>query len=206
MDKPTEAYRDACLLVVDKASGVPTQSTKSNVKGLHEQLKACYPYVGLHHRLDQPTSGLVLFTLEPDANRAIANGFRNHNIQRTYLAVMAGRVSSGQWNQNIDGKSACTHITALSYKDGMSTVKLTLETGRTHQIRLHAAQNGHPVLGDRRYGAQWGKAWSRIALHATRLTLRHPMTNQPLSIHSPVPPDLQELWSLCGGPDTIEES
>lgn len=192
-----EVFRDRWLVVIDKASGVPSQSTASDEPGIHEALLAEHAYVGLHHRLDQPTSGLLLFSLDPAANQGLAEAFRNHSARRTYLAVLQGHVVATHWTHALDGKAASTRVLALGNKNGMTAAQLDLDTGRTHQIRRHAALSGHPVIGDRRYGGDAGRAWPRLALHATRLQLEHPVTGQALDLNSPLPTDLQQLWSLA---------
>jgi 23S rRNA-/tRNA-specific pseudouridylate synthase len=191
-----ERYRDAHLLIVDKPSGLPTQAPRTGGDHhLYAMLQAQEAYVGLHHRLDTPASGLVLFTLDKRANRAIADGFRTGSIRRRYQAALVGDPgAAGTWETDIDGRSARTHWRRLALGDGISIVEASLETGRTHQIRRHAVEHGHPVLGDRRHGGAAGRIWPRLALHAEHLALDHPISGEPLVIQSPLPPDLMELW------------
>lgn len=203
-------YMDALVLVVDKPHGLPAQSTQRRGQAnLFDGLRARYPYVGLHHRLDTPASGLMLFTLDPKANAPIAKGFQTRSIQRTYRLVVAGDPGeSGEWTRPIEGKSARTHYCRLAHQGGMSAVTATLETGRTHQIRIHAAQAGHPLLGDRRHGGAAARLWPRLALHASDLQFRHPGTGAVTAVSAPVPEDLVELWARLGlrcSPETEAE-
>jgi 23S rRNA pseudouridine1911/1915/1917 synthase len=193
-------HRDDAVMVVNKPSGMPTQATRQERNNnLFALLQAQESYVGLHHRLDTPTSGLVLFTLDQRANQAIADAFRTHNVERTYQLVVVGDPGeSGRWDTPIDGKTAATTFRRLSTSGGMSLLEASLETGRTHQIRVHAAEATYPVAGDRRHGGAAGRLWNRLALHACRLSFTHPMTGERLVVSAPVPQDLKALWTSAG--------
>ncbi len=195
----TEVYRDRYLLAVDKPAGMPTQGTRAGEAGLYERLRASEAYVGLHHRLDRPASGLVLFALDKRANQGLSSGFQRHTIRRTYVAVLMGGAVNARWDWPIGGKSAATHCERIAEDAGFTAVRITLDTGRKHQIRVHAAMAGTPIAGDRRYGAEAGHAWPRLALHASRMTLRHPVSGEPLVLDAPMPSSLSELWSQAGG-------
>lgn len=188
-------HQDSALLVVDKPSGLPTQAPQGGGENLFDLLRDTHAYVGLHHRLDTPASGLVLFTLDKRANPPIAQGFREHTIRREYQVMVIGDPGQlGCWESPIDGKHARTHWRRLGTGGGMSVLAVELETGRTHQIRRHAADHGHPVCGDRRHGGAAGSLWPRLALHACRLVLPHPITGKEMSVAAQAPADLQELW------------
>lgn len=192
-------YEDRWLVVVDKPSGLPTQGTRAGEPGVFELLDRQRSYVALHHRLDRPASGLVLLGLSRQANPGLAAAFREHRIQRTYLAVLVGSLTADTtWAWPVEGKPARTQVRVLSTRSGFTAVELRLHTGRKHQLRRHAAMAGLPLAGDRRYGGEAGRAWPRLALHATRLELSHPVTGQALKVESPLPADLQGLWSLLG--------
>ena len=193
-------HQDDALLVADKPSGMPTQPDPSGDEALFTQLQRRFPTLSLHHRLDRPTSGLVLFTLDPAINRAITEAFRSHTIQRTYLGVVDDEGFDETWTWPLDGKTAVTHAEVLGEGGGLTAMRFRLETGRTHQIRKHAAMAGSPLIGDRRYGGAAGQRWPRLALHAASLTLDHPVTGQTLHLSSPIPADLQALWTRAGGP------
>ena len=193
-------YIDDFVLVVDKPHGLASQSTQRRGQpSLYDGLRAHYPYVGLHHRLDTPASGLMLFTLNQQANAPVAEAFQTQNIQRRYRLVVAGDPGpSGEWVSPIKGKKAKTKYRRLATHGGMSALMATLETGRTHQIRIHASESGFPLLGDRRYGGAAARLWPRLALHASDLLFQHPKTGEPTRVSSPVPRDLAELWSRLG--------
>jgi len=195
-----EVFRDRWLLVVDKPCGLATQPTPERDDNLYDRLVAIETYVGLHHRLDRPASGLVLLTLDPDANASIAAAFRDHTARRTYRAVLWGDAADTVWDAPIEGRKARTRVRVVGRGNGFTAAEIALETGRTHQIRRHAALAGVPIVGDRRYGAEAGRAWPRLALHAFRLALAHPSTGAPMTFEAPLPADLTELWTLAGGP------
>jgi 23S rRNA pseudouridine1911/1915/1917 synthase len=190
-----ERYRDRWLLVVDKPAGLPTQpARKGPTDSVYTRLQAREEHVALHHRLDAAASGLLLFALHPDANRGLAEGFRSHAIERTYAAVADGWVETTTWSTPVKGKPATTVVRAVGHGEGTTALQLHLKTGRKHQLRVHAAMHGHPLLGDRTYGGEVGRRWPRLALHAVRLELDHPVTGVRLSIASPLPDDLRALW------------
>lgn len=196
-------FEDTWLLVVDKPSGLPTQRTETGEPGLYEALLKTFPGLALHHRLDRGASGLVLFGKHPDANKGLTAAFRDHTIDRTYLAVLDGEVKDVRWEKKLDGKDARTDVRALGRGEGATAAEITLHTGRTHQIRRHAALAGRPILGDRRYGGEAGDRWPRLALHAARLALTHPVTGARLVVEAPLPEDLVALWRAAGGPPDV---
>lgn len=182
-----EVYRDHSLLVVDKPAGLPSQQDRAGRRGAWEILGEREDYLGLHHRLDTAASGLLLFTVDKRANRGIARQLQDHSMIRHYTAVVLGDPGDqGRWEAPIDGKRACTHWRALE-RGRTSLLELSLETGRTHQIRRHAAEAGHPLLGDRRYGGAAANLAPRLALHAHGLRLEHPHHRRELALESPAP-------------------
>lgn len=197
------AYEDAHLIVIDKPSGLATHSGPTTSDDVYSRLCQRYPYVGLHHRLDLPTSGLVLFTLDRSVNAAIADAFQARRIARTYKAVLVGRVSGGLWDRQVDGEPARTQVKVHGMGQGMSAVLCRLETGRTHQIRIHAALAGHPVVGDRKHGGEAGRMWPRLALHAARLRFVHPVLGTELEVEAPIPDDLAPLWTRATQKDSV---
>jgi 23S rRNA pseudouridine1911/1915/1917 synthase len=190
-----ERYRDADILVVEKPVGLPSQGTRMGDRThLMSILQAREPYVGLHHRLDTPASGLLVVALDRAANPGLAKAFREGWVDRGYLAVVVGDPGPrGHWAEPIDGEPARTRWRRLVAADGYSILYAALETGRTHQVRIHCAMAGHPILGDRRHGGAAGRAWPRLALHAWTLSLPHPRTGVRLQVRSPVPADLVGL-------------
>lgn len=195
-------YRDEDVIVVDKPAGLPSQAGReggqTHVVGL---LAAQERYVGLHHRLDTPASGLLLLTIRPGANTAVARAFQEGRVERRYLAVVLGDPGpSGRWDAELDGQEAVTLFERLGQGEGMAALLCQLQTGRTHQIRRHAALAGHPILGDRRHGGAAGRAWPRLALHATALRLPRPSGEGWLELSCPPPPDLAALLARAGLP------
>jgi RluA family pseudouridine synthase len=190
-----EHYRDAHLLVVEKPFGLASQPTRDGAKNLYDLLCKQEKYIGMHHRLDTPASGLLLFGLVRGVNRQLAAAFREHQIDRRYQMVVIGNPGPGpgQWSANLDGKTATTHWRVLKTCPGMSLIEARLETGRTHQIRRHAAQAGHPIVGDNRYGGGAARLWKRLALHANSLEFTHPITQKTLRIQCEMPADLHGL-------------
>ncbi len=203
MAKPQVVFEDRWLLVVDKPSGLPTQATRDGAPGLFETLRAERPYVGLHHRLDQPASGLVLFTVDRAANAGITTALRTRTMVRVYAAVLYGLCEAGTWTAPVGGRSAKTDIEVAGTHKGLTAAWCTLHSGRKHQIRIHSALAGVPVVGDRRYGGDSSRRWSRLALHAARLSLAHPITGARLDLKSPVPADLEPLWRETTSPSLI---
>jgi 23S rRNA pseudouridine1911/1915/1917 synthase len=190
-------YEDADLVVVDKPAGLLTaptpESDRNNLARMLQQRLG--RAVSVVHRLDLDTSGLLVFALGDDANRVLAERFREHDIERAYLAVLAGVVAGDQHTVDlpIAGRRARTHVDVLERFAAATLVRCRLETGRTHQIRLHAQHLGHTVLGDRRYGepgAGGPPEAPRMALHATVLGFVHPVTGAALRFESPWPDDL----------------
>jgi 23S rRNA-/tRNA-specific pseudouridylate synthase len=188
-----EVYRDRWLVVIDKPSGLPSQAGRDGRPGVYERLLETEPYVGLHHRLDTPASGLLLLSLHRKANAALAEGFREHQIARNYRVwVLGDPGEEGAWEAPLDGRRALTRWARL--RGGRtSELRVSLETGRTHQIRRHATEAGHPVLGDRRHGGAAGSLWARLALHAEELALKHPITGEALRVLAELPADLAGL-------------
>lgn len=198
-----ERFRDRWLVVVDKPAGLPSQPTpggdRTHVYGI---LTGQHRYVGLHHRLDTPASGLLLLTLDQAANAAISADFQAHRVERRYLAVALGDPGeAGTWASPIQGEPAVTRWRRLGRGEGISALLLTLETGRTHQIRRHGADAGHPLLGDRRYGGAAGRLAPRLALHAVGLALKHPMRDEQVVVVGPIPDDLSPVLSGAGLPE-----
>ena len=185
-------YENRGIIVVDKMVGLPTQPTRNQQENLYELLLIRYPYVGLHHRLDQATSGLLLFTTRKKHNAAIAQQLQDRKIERLYTCVTLGapKEHSGQWSSNIDGRNAITNWTCLKSNPTSSLLHVQLHTGRKHQIRIHTNRNNVPILGDRRYGHA-GKLAKRLCLHAHQITFKDPTTSKDITVESPIPSDMQ---------------
>jgi 23S rRNA pseudouridine1911/1915/1917 synthase len=190
-------HEDEDVVVVDKPAGLLTaptpESDRSNLLSLLSRRGEQRQDVKLVHRLDLPTSGLLIFAKTDLALKALSERFRSHDLERVYLAVVAGMFPPRIQiiDQPIERRPARTRVELLErLGTRASLLRFTLETGRTHQIRLHGRALGHPVLGDTVYGQPTSFDPPRLALHATRLALPHPRTGAPLAFESPWPPDL----------------
>jgi 23S rRNA pseudouridine1911/1915/1917 synthase len=187
-------HRDEDLVIVDKPSGLLTAPTPEGDRGnLAHALGRVFGEIFLVHRIDLETSGLLVFALNAATNRALAEVFREHHIEREYLALLQGSASFDE--QRVDhpvgGKRAVTHFTVLERLGSDATlVRCTLETGRTHQIRLHAQHLRLPVLGDKRHGEPSSLAPPRLCLHARRLGFVHPRSGEKVSFESPLPEEI----------------
>ncbi|HXJ20291.1 MAG TPA: RluA family pseudouridine synthase, partial [Polyangia bacterium] len=180
----TVAFEDEDILVVDKPAGLLTaptpESDRNNLVSLLERRAGSSGRIFVVHRIDLETSGLLVFAKNDDANRALSERFRTHDLERAYLAAVAGRFPDRvkRIDRPVGGRAAVTHV-SVQERLGPDATMLScrLETGRTHQIRLHARAVGHPVLGDDKYGAPFPAAPPpRMALHATTLGFAHPRT------------------------------
>lgn len=161
------------------------------------------PFLRLVHRLDRNTSGVLLFARRPAATAPLARAWREGRVERGYLAVVEGepewrsreveapiaRTSGGAWRFEVSarGERASTLVRLRAAAEGVALVECHLLTGRTHQARVHLAHLGHPVLGDRLYGAR--RSAARPLLHAAWLALPHPEDSRPVRIEAPLPED-----------------
>jgi 23S rRNA pseudouridine955/2504/2580 synthase len=220
--KPVEfpiVYEDAALLVVDKPSGTAVHGGSGVSFGVIESLRAARPqakFLELVHRLDRDTSGLLMLAKKRSALVELHRMLREGEVDKRYTAVVSGRwpaaleelrqslhkyvTSSGERRVSVQegGKEAVTQVKTVKVGNEFSVLELRLLTGRTHQIRVHLAHAGHPVLGDDKYGdfplnkelAKRGV--KRLLLHAGRLSLRHPLTGEALRFESKPPADMTE--------------
>jgi len=218
-------FVDRDLVVVDKPSGVvstpdlpdQTDTVFHRVQAFLRQTRAPGPtWRSLKpvHRLDQGTSGVMAFARHEIAQREIKRALRIHDVERAYLALVRGAVEDqriesilahdrgdglrGSVRDPRRGKRAVTHVRCLRRLGPVSLVECRLETGRTHQIRIHLSEAGHPLLGDERYGdpARDPVPCPRLALHATVLGLLHPRMKRPFRFERPLPADLQAVLAL----------
>ncbi len=221
-------HKDRALLVINKPAGLVVhpgagnrQHTLQNaLLGLDPKL-AVVPRAGLVHRLDKDTSGLLVVARTPEAHTALVAAMAAREITREYLAIVIGVVTGGatidepigrhrtqrtRMAVRADGRPAVTHYRVLERFRGHTLLKVVLETGRTHQIRVHLAHAGYPVAGDPVYGSrrrliahcsprleQQLRGFTRQALHAARLSLAHPTTGRELSFEAPLPQDMRRL-------------
>jgi 23S rRNA pseudouridine1911/1915/1917 synthase len=231
----TIVFEDEHLLVVDKPAGLVVHPAAGNFDGtlVNALLHHCSGRLsgiggvarpGIVHRIDKDTSGLLVVAKTDVAHEGLAKQFAAHSIDRRYLAIVSGvpRAREGKVDAPLArsatnrkkiaivegkrGKRAVTHWKRLESLKDAASVECRLETGRTHQVRVHMASIGHPLLGDPVYGRSsktHGKllkelGFHRQALHAAAIGFTHPVTGGRLSFSSPMPPDMQELFNALG--------
>ena len=216
-------YEDDALVVVDKPAGllaVPLER-KPDVPSVFDQLETHLRSHGKRkpfvvHRIDQDTSGLVVFAKSARAQEALQAQFKRRQPERVYWAVVHGRPAppAGIWRDRLvwdegaliqkiasdrdpRGLDAVSEYRVLEALGAASLVEVRLQTGRRNQIRVQADRRGHPLLGEQRYAAGLGTVrpipFGRCALHARRLAFRHPESGRSLEFEAPLPPDLTDL-------------
>jgi 23S rRNA pseudouridine1911/1915/1917 synthase len=202
-------YEDDSVIVVDKPVGVLTMATDTERERtmyafLRARAHAKRPpeKIFIVHRLDREASGLVVFAKTEMAKEYLQSQFKDHSAGRTYTALVEGRVKEDEFTirsflaenrafrvystmKRGEGKLAVTHVRVLNRKAKSTLVEIRLETGRKHQIRVHLAERGHPVAGDKFYGS--GLKATRLALHGGRLEFRHPSSGKRVSFESQAP-------------------
>jgi RluA family pseudouridine synthase len=207
-------HEDEWLLAVDKPPGLLSHPVRAQDDSLAERVRArlgAESAVHLVHRLDRDTSGIVLIAREPRIHRRLQGQRAAGKLAVRYVAFAAGspEFDSGVIDAPIgrnpqnpplrgvveNGAPARTRYRVLERYDTGSMLELELDTGRTHQIRVHLEHAGFPILGDRWYGRRGLDLIDRQALHASRVSFRHPVTRDILSICCPVPPEIERLRS-----------
>ncbi len=223
-------FEDDHLLIVDKPAGLVVHPAAGNLDGtlVNALLHHCAGRLsgiggvarpGIVHRIDKDTSGLLVVAKTDPAHEGLSRQFAAHSVERLYTAVVAGlpappagriegalaRSSANRQKMAIvaegRGKHAITHFRTVQALDNAAQIECRLETGRTHQIRVHMASIGHPLLGDPFYGGAKGNQravltelnFRRQALHAATLGFVHPVTQANLSFASPLPADIVDL-------------
>ena len=192
---PTIVFVDDHVIVADKPAGLVTAPTPESDRGdLLDQLAKLYGEVYLVHRIDLPTSGLLVFARTREANKKLGEAFKVHDIDREYRAVAIGVVAAHTIDRPVDGKRAVTHVDVIEALAGATLVSARLETGRTHQIRLHLAGEGTPLAGDTQHGGERSRTFvpraPRLALHAARLGFVHPASGERVTFESAMPAEL----------------
>jgi 23S rRNA pseudouridine1911/1915/1917 synthase len=226
LDGLTIVYDDQDIVVIDKPIGCaahpspgwtgPTVVGALMAAGYSVSTSGPAERQGIVHRLDVGTSGLMIVAKSDKAFHVLKDAFRNRTVEKIYHAMVQGHLdpSTGTIDAPIDrhpkedhrfavvatGKESITHYEVIEFYRGVSMVKVELETGRTHQIRVHFSALHHPLVGDTTYGAdpvlakslQMARPW----LHAAQLRFAHPVTGQALDFHAPYPPDLTRSLAL----------
>lgn len=205
-------YEDNHFVVIDKPVGLLSVSTafEKTETAFGYLKRKYYPRpVYVVHRLDQDTSGVMLFALTTDALNALKKIFEKHNLVREYVAIVEGTMveKAGRWESRLvedrqyvvksttsstAGEVAITHYKVEATTKYYSKLTLTLETGKKNQIRVHCQDAGHPVAGDKKYGAK-GSPIKRLCLHARLLAFDHPVSSKAMRFESPVPSTFSQL-------------
>jgi 23S rRNA pseudouridine1911/1915/1917 synthase len=235
-------YADDAVVVVDKPAGLTTMRHADEAaefgprgkrflpKTLADHLPPLIPGGGPLrpvHRIDRDTSGLVVFARTPEAERHLGRQFRAHTVGRRYLAIVRGRPKEGRIESYLvrdrgdgrrgsgasgQGQRAVTHVRLIEPLGPCALVECRLETGRTHQVRIHLGESGSPLAGETVYDRPAHgppvpdpSGAPRLALHATSLAFEHPETGQRLEWESPLPEDLQAVVRRLRGKMTNDE-
>ena len=215
-------FEDDGFLIINKPAGFAVHGGSGVSSGIIEGLRLLRPeahFLELVHRLDKDTSGCLLIAKKRSALRLLQELFRNSQIQKTYQALLSGRwarkklvvtapllKNAGKGGERIvvispSGKAAETLFRRLQLFANATLVEASPKTGRTHQIRVHAASLGHPIIGDDRYGVDEinktfkAKGYKRMFLHAQTLRFQHPVTGALMTISAPLPAQLENLLS-----------
>ncbi len=224
-------YEDEDLLVLNKPVGLVVHpgagnpsNTLQNALLAYDARLALVPRAGIVHRIDKDTSGLLVVAKTIESHAALVEMLREHSVHRDYLALVVGRVTGGgtvdtpigrhrsdrlKMTVRADGRAAVTHYRVVERFHNHTLLRISLETGRTHQIRVHMAHIGHPLAGDPAYGGRRqltaGEdpavraalvAFKRQALHATRLAFEHPQTGEEIAVEAPPPRDMLALLAV----------
>ncbi|HEX4809412.1 MAG TPA: RluA family pseudouridine synthase [Bryobacteraceae bacterium] len=225
-------YEDDDVVAIDKPAGMVVHAGAGHTKGtlvnalLHHfgTLSSINGELrpGIVHRLDRDTSGVLVAARTDAAHQALAHQFQTRQVEKIYLALVHGRPRPEQGRitspisrdsvrrtrmstRSGTGRSALTDYRVIEDLGGFSLLEVRIGTGRTHQIRVHLASIGHPVFGDRLYGAPEAKELQRFFLHARRLRFLSPKTGEPITIESPLSPELSNfLDSLRLGTKPVE--
>ena len=216
------AYEDEHLLVVDKPAGVVVHPARGHAHGTLSQALAgragggVPERAGIVHRLDRDTSGLLVVARSEPVHRALRAQMARREITREYLTLVQGRPPARtgtidapigrdrrrrtRHSTDTDApRAAITHFALERALPGTSLLRVRLETGRTHQIRVHLEAIGHPVCGDPEYGTAGLLGLRRQFLHAARLAFAHPADGRPVDVSSPLPADLREALRRAEG-------
>ena len=216
-------YEDADMLIVNKPKGMVVHPANGNPDGtlVNAVMAICKDSLsgiggeirpGIVHRLDKNTSGVVMIAKNDKTHIALSNMLKNHEIKKTYIALVRGIIKENEATINMpiarstsdrkkmavsrDGKNAVTHFKVLERfnKENVTLLEIKIETGRTHQIRVHLSHIGYPIVGDDVYSNgknQWGITGQ--CLHAKAIELKHPITGKDIYIEAPLPEYLEEI-------------
>ena len=208
-------YEDDDLLLLNKQPGLIVHPTKGHPVGT--VANALMHYQEIHHqswkirfvnRLDMDTSGLLIVAKNAYCQNDLTNQMKGNHLKKTYVAIVSGVIEEDSGTVDLpigrpdpidvrrgvmaDGAPSVTHYKVLERFRNYTLLELKLETGRTHQIRVHMSHIGHPVLSDHLYGEEKPYIIERQALHAKELTFQHPATGEPMTVTAPLPEDMKK--------------
>ena len=216
IDKLEVIAEDRSIIVINKPAGLLTMATET------EKTKTAYAILRVHlnnkkpseklfivHRLDREASGLVVFAKTPECKERLQDQFKDHSAGRRYVAVVEGRVKEDAFTVQSNlaensayrvystpnrklGRPAVTHVKVLKRNSKTTLVEVRLETGRKHQIRVHLAERGHPIVGDKSYGSTWNPI-RRLALHGVQLDFRHPDSGEHKTLRANYPKEFDRV-------------
>jgi 23S rRNA pseudouridine1911/1915/1917 synthase len=215
-------FEDEHLLVLDKPAGLVVHPAPGNWSGTllngllaHHALAASLPRAGIVHRLDKDTSGVMMVGKSLPAVTALVRAVAARQVHRRYLALAHGVAAAASFSieapigrdaqQRVrmavvaGGRPSRTDVRCVAVRDGVSALSCTLHSGRTHQIRVHLASRGQPLVADALYGGRPALGMSRQALHATELRLEHPISGTELGFVAPAPGDFDAAWRQVAG-------
>jgi 23S rRNA pseudouridine1911/1915/1917 synthase len=216
IDKLEVIAEDDSIIVINKPAGLLTMATET------EKTRTAYAVLRAYlnnkkrpeklfivHRLDREASGLVVFAKSPESKERLQDQFKDHSAGRRYVAVVEGRVREDAFTVRTNlaenaayrvystpnrklGRPAVTHVKVLKRNSKTTLVEVRLETGRKHQIRVHLAERGHPIVGDTAYGSNWNPI-RRLALHGVQLEFRHPFSGEHRTLRSNYPKEFDRV-------------
>jgi 23S rRNA pseudouridine1911/1915/1917 synthase len=216
IDKLEVITEDESIIVINKPAGLLTMATET------EKTRTAYAVLRVYlnnkkppeklfivHRLDREASGLVVFAKSPESKERLQSQFKDHSAGRRYVAVVQGRVKEDTFTVRSNlaenaayrvystrnrklGKLAVTHVKVLKRNSKTTLVEVRLETGRKHQIRVHLAERGHPIVGDKSYGSTLNPI-RRLALHGVQLEFMHPVSGGHNTLQSNYPKEFDRL-------------
>jgi len=216
IDRIRIVFEDDSIIVVDKPPGLLTMATETEREKtvyalLRSRANSKKPRekIFIVHRLDRDASGLLVFAKTIEAKEKLQDQFKVHTTDRRYFAVVEGRIEANDFSIRSHlaensafrvystrdkriGKLAITHVHVVKRNPKTTNVQVRLETGRKHQIRVHLAEKGHPIVGDKIYGSQ-SNPIRRLVLHAEYLSFTHPNLGRWVEFQSPVPKSLLSL-------------
>jgi 23S rRNA pseudouridine1911/1915/1917 synthase len=210
-------YEDDHLLVLDKPAGLVVHPAPGHWQGTllngllaRDPAAAALPRAGIVHRLDKDTSGVMMVGRSLPAVTALVRAIAAREVQRHYLALAHGNVEPDDFDIDAPigrdphqrvrmavvagGRPSRTSVHCVGWAAGFSALQCSLHSGRTHQIRVHLAHRGHPLVADALYGGRPAMGLQRQALHARELRLRHPITSRPLVFECQPPADFTAAW------------